>query len=320
MIVITGCAGFIGFHVTNYLLLKNIKIIGIDSMDNYYPKIHKQKRLNILRKNKNFKFLKIDLQNFDKLKGKLAKVKIDKIIHLAAQPGVRISVSKPHNTLHQNLNSFSNIIEIARLKKVKKFIYASSSSVYGETKIYPFNEKDYKNIPVSVYGATKLSNEIIANSYSKNFNLKCIGLRFFTVYGPFGRPDMAYFSFLENLKKNNKINVFNNGLMKRDFTYIDDVVNGVYKVIKVKIKENNIVLNIGKGKPDNLMDLINLIEKYYHKNFKISYSKVIPIGDIKKTFSNTKRAKKFINWKPKVNLKEGIEKFVDWYKTHHGNK
>ena len=225
MILITGCAGFIGFHLCTKLLLKNIKIIGIDCLDNYYPKIHKQKRLNILKKNKNFKFLRIDLKNFNQLKEKIKNVKVDKIIHLAAQPGVRISISKPHNTLNQNLTSFSNIIEIGRLKKIKKFIYASSSSIYGETKIYPFNERDYKNIPISVYGATKLSNEIIARSYSKNFKLKCIGLRFFTVYGPYGRPDMAYYSFLDQLKKNKTIDVFNRGIMKRDFTYIDDVVD-----------------------------------------------------------------------------------------------
>ena len=201
MILITGCAGFIGFHITNKLLSNKIKVVGIDSLDNYYPKFHKYRRLKILKKNKNFKFLKVDLKKFDQLKIKLKNLKIDHVIHLAAQPGVRISISNPHNTLNQNLISFSNIIEISRIKKVKKFIYASSSSVYGDTKIYPFRENDFKNIPVSVYGATKLSNEIIAKSYSKNFNIKCIGLRFFTVYGPYGRPDMAYYSFINRLKK-----------------------------------------------------------------------------------------------------------------------
>ncbi len=320
MILITGCAGFIGFHLCTKLLLKNIKIIGIDCLDNYYPKIHKQKRLNILKKNKNFKFLRIDLKNFNQLKEKIKNVKVDKIIHLAAQPGVRISISKPHNTLNQNLTSFSNIIEIGRLKKIKKFIYASSSSIYGETKIYPFNERDYKNIPISVYGATKLSNEIIARSYSKNFKLKCIGLRFFTVYGPYGRPDMAYYSFLDQLKKNKTIDVFNRGIMKRDFTYIDDVVDGICKVIKIKIKENYLVLNIGKGKPDNLMDLINLIQKYYKKKFKIKFTKNIPMGDIKKTFSNVNKAKKLINWKPSTNLEGGVSKFAKWYKKYYGIK
>ena len=209
---------------------------------------------------------------------------------------------------------------MARIKKVKKFIYASSSSVYGDTKIFPFNEKDTKNIPVSVYGATKLSNEILAKSYSKNFKLKTIGLRFFTVYGPYGRPDMAYYSFLEDLIKDKKIKVFNNGIMQRDFTYIDDVIDGIIKVIKIKFKDNHEVLNIGKGKPDNLMDLINNIEKSFKKNFKIDFVQNIPIGDIKKTFSNTKKAKKLINWKPKVGLEEGIKRFVKWYKINYGIK
>ena len=320
MILITGCAGFIGFHISSKLLSKNIKVIGIDSLDNYYPKFHKYRRLKILKKNKNFKFLKIDLKKINQLKIKLKNLKIDHVIHLAAQPGVRISISNPHNTLNQNLISFSNIIEISRLKKVKKFIYASSSSVYGDTKIYPFRENDFKNIPVSVYGATKLSNEIIAKSYSKNFNIKCIGLRFFTVYGPYGRPDMAYYSFINRLKKNQKIEVFNKGKMKRDFTYIDDVVDGIHNVIRIKIKEKFVVLNIGKGKPDNLMDLISSIQKYYGRKFKIKFTNNIPSGDIKKTFANTFKAKKTIRWKPKVSLAEGIKRFVDWYKKIDDNK
>ena len=319
MIVITGCAGFIGFHLAKKLL-KNQKIIGIDSLEKYYSPILKKKRLNILKKNKNFKFLKIDLKDYNKLKKNLKNYKIDYIIHLAAQPGVRASIANPYNTLNQNLVSFSSIIEISRIKKVKKFIYASSSSIYGDTKLYPFNEKDYKNSPISVYGATKLSNEIIAQSYVKNFKLKCVGLRFFTVYGPYGRPDMAYYSFLDNLRNRKKITVFNKGEMKRDFTYIDDVVEGIVKVKKIKNIKNHLILNIGKGKPDNLMDLIDLIQKNYNRKFNISYTKNIPIGDIRKTYSNTNKAKKIIKWKPKISLEKGIKKFVDWYKLNYGIK
>ena len=238
---------------------------------------------------------------------------IETIIHLAAQPGVRISIKKPHNTLKQNLIPFINILELARIKKVKKFIYASSSSVYGDTKIFPFNEKDIKNVPVSVYGATKLSNEVLARSYSENFKLQSVGLRFFTVYGPYGRPDMAYYSFLENLKENKKIKVFNKGKMKRDFTYIDDVVDGILKVTKTKFKNIHEILNIGKGKPDDLMNLVRLLEKNYGKKFKIDFINNIPLGDIKKTFANVEKAKKNINWKPKTTLKSGIKKFVAWY-------
>ena len=317
MIVITGCAGFIGFHLTKNLLEKNKKVIGIDIIDKYYDPKKKKDRLKILNKYKNFKFFKIDLNKYDLIYSKLKNYKIQLIIHLAAQPGVRISIKKPHNTLKQNLLPFINILEIARLKKVKKFLFASSSSIYGDTKIYPFVEKDNQNVPVSVYGATKLSNEIIASSYSKNFNMKTIALRFFTVYGPYGRPDMAYYSFLDDLKKNKKIRVFNKGHMMRDFTYVDDVIKGIISLINFKLKKNHDVINIGKGKPDQLMELIKLIEVNYKKKFKIEYTKNIPNGDIKKTFSNVNKAKKLIKWKPKVNLDEGIKRFVNWYKLNN---
>ena len=317
MILITGCAGFIGFHLAKKLLDKNIKIFGLDSIDSYYSTDLKYKRLNILKKSKKFYFKKIDLNNFHSTYNFLRKKKIEIIIHLAAQPGVRISIKNPHNTLKQNLIPFINILEIARIKKIKKFIYASSSSVYGDTKIFPFNEKDLKNTPVSVYGSSKLSNEIIAKSYSKNFKLKTIGLRFFTVYGPYGRPDMAYYSFIENLKKNKKIKVFNKGKMQRDFTFVDDVIDGILKVIKTRFKNSHEILNIGKGKPDNLMSLIVLLEKNYNKIFKIDYINKIPLGDIKKTFANINKAKQTINWKPKTPLKKGIEKFVAWYNSYN---
>ena len=317
MIVVTGCAGFIGFHLTKNLLEKNKKVIGIDIIDKYYDPKKKKDRLKILNKYKNFKFFKIDLNKYDLIYSKIKNYKVELIIHLAAQPGVRISIKKPHNTLKQNLVPFINILEIARLKKVKKFLFASSSSIYGDTKIYPFVEKDNQNVPVSVYGATKLSNEIIASSYSKNFNMKTIALRFFTVYGPYGRPDMAYYSFLDDLKKNKKIRVFNKGHMMRDFTYVDDVIKGIISLINFKMKKNHDVINIGKGKPDQLMELIKLIEVNYKKKFKIEYTKNIPNGDIKKTFSNVNKAKKLIKWKPKVNLDEGIKRFVNWYKLNN---
>ena len=317
MIVVTGCAGFIGFHLTKNLLEENKKVIGIDIIDKYYDPKKKKDRLKILNKYKNFKFFKIDLNRYDLIYSKLKNYKVELIIHLAAQPGVRISIKKPHNTLKQNLVPFINILEIARLKKVKKFLFASSSSIYGDTKIYPFVEKDNQNVPVSVYGATKLSNEIIASSYSKNFNMKTIALRFFTVYGPYGRPDMAYYSFLDDLKKNKKIRVFNKGHMMRDFTYVDDVIKGIISLINFKMKKNHDVINIGKGKPDQLMELIKLIEVNYKKKFKIEYTKNIPNGDIKKTFSNVNKAKKLIKWKPKVNLDEGIKRFVNWYKLNN---
>ena len=295
MILVTGCSGFIGFHLCKVLSKKN-KVLGLDNINNYYsPKLKKQ-RLEILRKSNNFKFKKIDLNNFAKVNNFLKKYKIQKIVHLAAQPGVRISIKYPLNTLNQNLLPFINIMEIARIKKVKKFVFASSSSVYGETVNYPFNENDKEIKPVSVYGATKYANEILAKSYSKNFKLNCIGLRFFTVYGPFGRPDMAYYIFLENLKKNKTIKVFNKGKMLRDFTYIDDVVNGIIRVLQTKFKTKYEIINIGKGRPNKLMELVNNLENDFKKKFKIDFTKNIPLGDVKKTYSNISKAKKLINW------------------------
>ncbi len=317
MILITGCAGFIGFHLSKKLLEKKIQVVGIDSINDYYSKNLKLKRLNLLKKYKNFFFGKIDLKNYEKAHEFLKYKKIKQIIHLAAQPGVRISLAKPYNTLNQNLNTFINILEITRIKKIKKFIYASSSSIYGNTKLYPFNELDLKNSPVSVYGATKLSNEIIAQSYSRNFGMKCVGLRFFTVYGPYGRPDMAYYDFSNKLKNNKKIFVFNKGKMLRDFTYIDDVIKGILNVMRKNFKDNHEVINIGKGKPDNLMDMIKYLEKNYKKKFRIKFTNNIPVGDMKKTYSNVNKAKRLINWNPKTTLKTGLEKFAIWFKKHN---
>ena len=320
MILITGCAGFIGYHLTKKLLEQNKKVVGIDSLDNYYSRKLKLDRLKILKKNNKFNFKKIDLKDYKKTYEFLKRKKIFQVIHLAAQPGVRVSLKKPLNTLNKNISVFINILEICRKKRVKNLIYASSSSVYGDTKIYPFNENDKKNEPISIYGSSKITNEILASSYSRNFNLKCVGLRFFTVYGPYGRPDMAYYSFLDNLRKNKSITVFNKGIMKRDFTYITDVVDGVINLLKKNIKSKHLVLNIGKGKPDNLMDLVNLIQKNYNKKLKVIFSKKIPKGDIKKTFSNKSKAKNVIKWNPKVNLEEGVKKFVNWYKIYNGLK
>ena len=320
MIVVTGCVGFIGFHLTQKLLSQKKIVFGIDKIDSYYDKKLKLSRLKILKKNKNFLFSKLDLNNMQRLHKLLKKKKISSIIHLAAQPGVRISIKKPHNTLYQNINAFINIIEIARVLNVKKFIYASSSSVYGDTKKYPFIENDKNNFPISIYGISKLCNEHIAETYSKNFKIKTTGLRFFTVYGPYGRPDMAYFSFTKKLFQNKKITVFNKGKMLRDFTYIDDITNGIYKILNKNTKASHHVINLGKGKPDNLFDLINSLEKYSNKKFKLNFTNSIPKGDIKKTYASVTKAKKTFNWKPEINLNEGISNFLKWYRMFYGKK
>jgi UDP-glucuronate 4-epimerase len=318
MILITGCSGFIGYHLTKYFLEKKIKVIGIDNLNSYYDKNLKILRLNLLKKFKYFKFLKKDLTNFKDIYKSLRVSRFQSIIHLAAQPGVRYSFNHPKNTLYNNLNSFVNIIEIARLINCKKFIYASSSSVYGNVKEFPFNESDLSIKPISVYGASKLSNEIIADVYSKNFNLNCFGLRFFTVYGPFGRPDMAYYDFaLKNLK-NHKIELYNNAKMLRDFTYIDDVIADITKIVdKKNLPTGHHVLNVGKGKPDKLIDLVNTLQSNLKNKFNISYKNFIPKGDIKKTYSNNHKIKKFLKWSPKISLDEGVEKFINWFKKYY---
>ena len=320
MIVITGCAGFIGYHLTKKLLEKKKFVLGIDKIDNYYDKELKITRIKNLKKNKKFIFKKIDLNNKKKLFELLKNKSIDYIIHLAAQPGVRVSLKSPHNTLYQNINTFINVIEAVRIFNIKKFIYASSSSVYGETKTYPFIENDKHNFPISVYGTSKICNEHIAETYAKNFKTKSVGLRFFTVYGPYGRPDMAYFSFTKNLYKDKKIVVFNKGKMHRDFTYVDDIVDGIYKIINKNIKTIHCVLNLGKGKPDKLFDLLKYLQFHSKKKFKLSFTKSIPTGDIKKTYASVKKAKKIISWKPKVNLKQGTLNFINWYRMFYDKK
>lgn len=318
MILITGCAGFIGYHLCNFLLENNEEIVGIDNLNAYYDKKLKIKRLNNLKKKKKFKFINIDLTKFDKLLKNIKNYKFLTIVHLAAQPGVRFSYNHPRKTLFNNLNSFNNIIEFAKIKKIKKFIYASSSSVYGDVKKFPFTEDDSSIKPISVYGASKLSNEMVADVYSKNFNINCFGLRFFTVYGPYGRPDMAYYDFALKNQKNIKIELYNNAKMFRDFTYIDDVILAINRVIKKKkLPKGHHIFNVGKGKPDKLIDLVNELQNNLKKKFIINYKNFIPKGDIKKTYSNNFKIKKILNWHPRTNLNQGINKFVTWFKNNN---
>ena len=316
MILISGVSGFIGFHLANSI--KNKKIIGVDSLENYYDLKLKKERLKILKKKKNFKFIKLDLKQKSDLEKIFKKYKFSIVINLAAQPGVRVSFKNPYLTLSQNIFSFVNIIELSRKYKIKKFIYASSSSVYGNTKTMPFIESDKNINPVSVYGASKLTNEIIANVYASNFKLKSIGLRFFTVYGPYGRPDMAYYKFMKKNQNNQKIEIYNNGNMFRDFTYIDDIIKGINKIIEErKIKQKHTILNLGKGKPDKLIDMIKYLELFSDRKFDKKFVNNYPHGDLKKTFSSTNKIKSLLGWKPKIPLKIGIEKFIQWFKNYY---
>ena len=313
-ILLTGCAGFIGYHLTSKLIAKNHKVVGIDSLNQYYDPKLKKYRLSKLKKNKNFVFIKDSLKNKNKLIKILKKHKIDKVVHLAAQPGVRYSLINPRSYIDNNLLSFFNIMEASKEYKVKHFIYASSSSVYGLNKTTKFKEIEKTEKPAQLYAATKKSNELMVEAYSNLFKLKSTGLRFFSVYGPAGRPDMAIYLFTNKIYNNKKIDVFNYGNHARDFTYIDDVVDAVYKIISKNTKKSSLheIYNIASGKSEKLSKLISTIED---RLGKIAKKRYLPIqkGDIIATSANIKKIKNDYNYKPKINIELGLTLFVKWF-------
>ena len=329
MILITGSAGFIGFHLSKKLLDQGHQVIGFDNINDYYDKNLKENRLSILKSYKNFFFYKRDLINKNHLNDLFQKYNFTKVIHLAAQAGVRYSLSHPKAYIDSNIHGFFNIIEMCRKYKIDHLIFASSSSVYGLNEKYPFSEKDPVDHPVSLYGATKRSNELIAHSYSHLYNLKCTGLRFFTVYGPWGRPDMALFLFTKAILNQQKINVYNNGEMKRDFTYISDIINGIILILNssknydVKNDLNPSVskaqfriFNIGKNTPVKLMDFISEIEKQLNIKAKINFMP-LQLGDVIKSHANVDELINEFDYKPKISVQHGIEKFLNWYKEYY---
>jgi Nucleoside-diphosphate-sugar epimerases len=286
-ILITGAAGFIGFHLSKKLIQNKYEVIGIDNLDNYYDVNLKKNRIKELKKYKNFYFDKIDLNQKKKINNLVNSKKIKYIIHLAAQAGVRYSITNPENYFKTNMEGFFNILEISKLNKIKHLIFASSSSVYGNDNKFPLKEDMNTDKPLSFYAATKKSNEIMAYSYANIYKLPSTAIRFFTVYGPFGRPDMSLFKFTKKIHNNEKISLFNKGNHTRDFTYIDDVVRGVYSIInkpsKNKIPYN--CFNIGNGKPDKLINFLKLIEKHLGKKAK-SKKLSLQIGDVRKTHAD----------------------------------
>ena len=314
-ILITGCAGFIGFHLSNKIISnKKYKVIGIDNLNSYYDVKLKNDRLKILKKNKTFKFLKLDITKINSLKKIFKKYKFDIVINLAAQAGVRDSIYKPQNYFSYNIQGFYNILELSRQNNIKHLLYASSSSVYGVKKKFPVKEIDDTSKPNSFYAASKKCNEIMAYSYSSIHKLNCTGLRFFTVYGPYGRPDMALFKFVDSFFKNKKINLYNNGNHIRDFTYIDDIINPIYLLLNKK--PNNIVpheiYNLASSKPINLKVFLKEIEK----NLKSKLRKNnLPLqrGDIHKSHASIEKIQKKTNYKITFNHKKGIKEFIDWY-------
>ena len=330
-IYITGAAGFIGFHAAKKFLNKGIKVHGFDSMNNYYDSHLKKNRLNILKKFKNFSFTKGLLENQKLLNRSVLKFKPTIIIHLAAQAGVRYSIVNPDVYLNSNIFGTFNLIKIANKVKVKHLIIGSSSSVYGANKKIPFQEIDKTDHQISFYAATKKSTESLAHSYSSLWKLPITMLRFFTVYGPYGRPDMAYFKFTKNILKGKKIDIYNRGKMYRDYTYIDDVVDGIYKLLnqapslnpKKKFKNDSLssvapfrILNIGNTKKIYLLNFINTLEKELGKKIKKNYMPMQK-GDVHSTLSDSSLLKRITGYNPKTNYKVGITKFIKWYLNYY---
>ena len=334
-ILITGSAGFIGFHVSKIFLENDYDVYGLDNLNNYYDVNLKKNRINYLKKKyKNFHFLKIDLSNKEKLEAVFKKHFFFKVINLAAQAGVRYSIINPNAYVNSNLIGFCNLIELSKKYKTGHFIYASTSSVYGLNKKQPLSENDSVDHPIQFYAATKRANELIAHSYSHLFNLPTTGLRFFTVYGPWGRPDMALFLFTKNILENKKIKIFNKGNHIRDFTYVDDVAKSVFYISK-KIPKNNFkkikkylpnqssapfrILNVGNNKSVKLMNYVSEIEKRLKKKAKKKFLS-LQSGDIKQTLADNSQIEKLINFKPNTSIKYGINKFIDWYLDYYDYK
>ncbi len=302
------------------LLEDKHQILGIDNINNYYDVKLKKDRLKILLQKKNFKFKKIDISDTNFVKKIYPIPKNFKvIIHVAAQAGVRYSITHPYKYIESNVKAQVSILELA--KKIKSFehlIYASSSSVYGANKKIPFSINDKVDNPISLYGASKRSGELIAKSYSKMFKINCTALRFFSVYGPWGRPDMAAYIFTKNLFENKNLDLFNFGRMERDFTFVEDIVNGIIPLVKFKKRKKDLhkIYNLGNNKPEPLMKLVNLLERFSGKKAKIK-KKGMQLGDVRHTYANIKDSKKDLKFKPQTNLEEGLEKFVNWYKEYH---
>jgi len=309
-ILVTGAAGFIGFHLSKSLLEDGYEVLGIDNVNNYYDPKLKWARLDILKKYSNFKFERINIAERDTLTDIFVNYKPTKVVNLAAQAGVRYSLTNPYAYMESNLVGFINIIELCRHNDVEGFIYASSSSVYGGNTKTPFSVEDRVDQPISLYAATKRANELIAYSYSHLYGLHTTGLRFFTVYGPWGRPDMAMYIFADKICKGEPIPVFNNGKMKRDFTYIDDIIIGTLSAINKNYKCE--IFNLGNHKSEHLLDMINLIEKNVGLEAKIDFQ-AMQIGDVEESFADISHSEKLLEYKSTTNIDCGIKKFIHWY-------
>lgn len=316
-VLVTGAAGFVGMHVCLRLLALGYQVVGLDNMNSYYEPKLKQYRLSQLLSFEKFKFVKLDLADRDGVADLFSRELFDRVIHLAAQAGVRYSIEEPFAYVDSNLVGMMTILEGCRHNSVQHLVYASSSSVYGMNESIPFNENDQVDNPVSLYAATKKANELMAYSYASLYGIAVTGLRFFTVYGPAGRPDMAPWLFTEAILNDQPIKVFNHGKMMRDFTYIDDIVEGVVRIQEV-IPQGGVpydLYNIGNNEPIQLARFIAAIEQAIGKDAKKIYLDMQP-GDVVRTYADTSRLEDAIGYKPQMEIEEGIARFVAWYKAY----
>ena len=330
IILITGAAGFIGSYLCKKLLetVEGVKIIGLDSITDYYDVSLKDERLAMLKKlNKDFTFIKGDIANKETVDSIFAQYKPAIVVNLAAQAGVRYSITNPEAYIQSNMIGFFNILEACRANPVEHLVYASSSSVYGSNKKVPYSTEDKVDNPVSLYAATKKSNELFAHAYSKLYKIPSTGLRFFTVYGPMGRPDMAYFKFTNKLVKGEPIQIYNMGDMYRDFTYVDDIVTGIVNVMQKTPEETEDgapykVYNIGNNKPSSLMNFVEILENCLIKEGIISEpgkKELLPMqpGDVYQTYADVSELERDFGFKPSTTLEEGLSKFAAWYKGYY---
>jgi UDP-glucuronate 4-epimerase len=317
MIIITGTPGFIGFHLSQKLLKNGHQVIGIDNINNYYDVNLKRARLDILEQNSNFTFYKADISHPNDIAQIFRKhSNATHVIHLAAQAGVRYSLENPFAYVESNLTGQVSIFEaLKELKNLSHIIYASSSSVYGNNEKVPFSTSDNTDSPISLYAATKKSGEMIANYYASTHKIPSIGLRFFTVYGPYGRPDMAYFSFTKNIIESRPIKLFNSGNLKRDFTFVDDITDGIIACLNKKPEEHKIY-NLGNNKPVELKYFVATLENLIGKKAIIE-NEDMQKGDVYQTFADIDESFKILGFQPKTSIEQGLSKFVEWYKGYY---
>jgi len=331
-ILVTGAAGFIGNELALHLSARGDEVVGIDNLNNYYDVSLKQARLDRLKDEPHFNFLKLDIADRTAISTLFTRQHFDTVVNLAAQAGVRYSLENPSTYVDSNLVGFANILEGCRQSNVRHLVFASSSSVYGANTRLPFSEEDNVDHPVSLYAASKKANELMAHSYSHLYKLACTGLRFFTVYGPWGRPDMAYFSFTRKILAGEPIPVFNEGRMKRDFTYIDDIIDGVMRVIDKRPEGDERwngdepdpatndapfrIFNVGNNHVVQLLDFIRVLEACLGKKANLN---MLPMqsGDMKATFANISAMQEAVGFNPSTSIETGLQRFVDWYKLYY---